>query len=122
MDYKNMTVVDLKPLMKERGSRGYSRLNKAELIAFIWNDLQPRTRPPPRPIPDLRPPPRPIPIPRPPRRPIPAPRPPPRPIPAPHSRPPPSPPVRPYQLKPNREKVIEPPVEWSPPAPPPPPH
>ena len=121
-----MRVVDLKALAKEHGLRGYSRLKKAELIAFIQNNLQPRTRPPP----------------------IPAPRPspalktrPPRP-----TRPPPPPPsvrfrpdrprqpellrqlegrnpqpVRPttfklYQLKPKRgkETFIEPPVEQPP--------
>ena len=114
-----MRVVDLKALSKERGLRGYSRLKKAGLIAFLRNNLQlctrplpqmstwePRPRPPSRPIPTLRPPARPIPTPRPPPRPIPAPRPssrpipalrpPPRPIHAPRTRPPPL--VRPYQL------------------------
>ena len=95
-----MRVVDLKALAKEHGLRGYSRLNKAELIAFIWNNLQPRTRPPPIPAP----------------RPIPALRNwPPRP-----TRPPPPPLVRPrlkelkpYQLKPKRgkETFIEPPMK-----------
>ena len=92
MDYKNMKVVDLKALVKERGLRGYSRLKKAELIAFLQHNLQPRTRTPPIPPP----------------RPIPAPKPLP---PAPHTRPPrstrppPPPPIRrrqpelrPYQL------------------------
>ena len=88
MDYENMRVVDLKALTKEHRLRGYSKLRKAELIAFIWNNLQPRTRPPP--IPALRPPPpRSIPALRPP----PAPRTrPPRP-----TRPPPPPLVRPRQ-------------------------
>ena len=109
-----MRVVDLKALMKKHGLRGYSRLNKAELIAFIRNNLQPRTRPPP--VPALRPPP---------ARPIPALRPPP----APHTRPPrstrppPPPPVRPrqqelkpYQLKPKRgkETFTEPPMKQEP--------
>ena len=30
-----MKVIDLKALMEEHGLRGYSRLKKAELIAFI---------------------------------------------------------------------------------------
>ena len=30
-----MRVVDLRALAKERGLRGYSRLKKAELIAFL---------------------------------------------------------------------------------------
>ena len=99
-----MRVVDLKALMKEHGLRGYSRFNKAELIAFIQNNLQPRTRPPP--IPASRPPP------------APRIRPPPRP-----TRPPPSPPpvrprqeeLKPYQLKPKRgkETFIEPPMKKS---------
>ena len=89
-----MRVVDLKALTKEHELRSYSRLNKADLIAFIRNNLQSRTRPPP--VPALRPPPpRPISAPRL----IPAPRPPTPP--APHTRPPrstrppPPPPVRP---------------------------
>ena len=53
MDYDNMRVVDLRALVKEQGLRGYSRLNKAELITFIWNNLQPR--PPPRPTPTPKP-------------------------------------------------------------------
>ena len=51
-----MRVVDLKALAKVRGLRDYSRLNKAELIAFIRNNLQPHTRPPPIPAPRPRPP------------------------------------------------------------------
>ena len=42
-----MGVIDLKALAKERGLRGHSRLNKAELIAFI----QQHTRPPSIPTP-----------------------------------------------------------------------
>ena len=50
-----MRVVDLKALMKERGSRGYSKLRKAELIALLQNNSPalcnrptpgPQTRPP----------------------------------------------------------------------------
>ena len=41
-----MKVIDLKALTKERGLRGYFELKKAELITFLQNDLQPRTRPP----------------------------------------------------------------------------
>ena len=55
MDYENMRVVDLKALAKECGLQGYSRLRKAELIAFLRDNLQPSTRPPPMPAP--RPPP-----------------------------------------------------------------
>ena len=46
MDYENMKVVDLKSLTKGSGLRGYSRLKKAELIALLQNNLQPRARPP----------------------------------------------------------------------------
>ena len=128
-----MSVVDLKALMKERGLRGYSVLRKAELIAFLRDNLQLHTRPPPipapRPIPTPRPPPRLIPAPRPHPRLIPTPRPPPRLIPTPRltpalrppprlippPRPPPRPasPPRPYQLRPKRgkETFIEPPME-----------
>ena len=89
-----MRVVDLKALMKERGLRGYSRLKKAELIAFIQ---EPHARPPLRePIDDRL-------------------RPPSIPAPASCTRPPPPPPpeLRPYQLKPKRgkETFIEPPME-----------
>ena len=34
-----MKVIDLKVLAKERGLRGYSKLKKAELIAFLQNNL-----------------------------------------------------------------------------------
>ena len=109
MDYENMKIVDLKALAKEHGLRGYSKLRKAQLIASLREQS---TRPPePRPMP----PPRPIPAPRPPTPPAPRPR-PPRP-----TRPPPPPPVRPrqpelrpYQLKPKRGKVIEPPMKQEP--------
>ena len=47
-----MKIVELKALAKERGSRDYSKLKKAELIAFLQNNLRPtpapRTRPPPQ--------------------------------------------------------------------------
>ena len=35
MDYEKMRVVDLKALVKEHKLRGYSKLKKAELIAFF---------------------------------------------------------------------------------------
>ena len=53
-----MRVVDLKALAKERRLRGYSKLKKADLIAFLQDNLQPTstrirpprpTRPPPPP-------------------------------------------------------------------------
>ena len=94
-----MRVVDLKALVKERGLRGYSRLKKAELIAFIRQCTRPPLRPMPAPrlrlIPAIRP--RPIPA----LRAMPAPR----PIPAPRP-----PELKPYQLKPKRgkETFIEP--------------
>ena len=50
-----MRVAELKAIGRERGLRGYSRLKKAELIAFLQDNLQPSTRPPPMPAP--RPPP-----------------------------------------------------------------
>ena len=87
-----MKVVDLKALARERGLQGYSKLKKAELIAFLQNNLRPAPAPCTR-------------LPRPTRPPTWEPiddR--PRPIPAP----------RPYQLRPKRGKeiaFIEPPVE-----------
>ena len=38
MEYKNMRVVELKSLARDRGLRNYSRTRKAELVAFlmIW--------------------------------------------------------------------------------------
>ena len=113
MDYENMRVGDLKTLAKERGLR---RLNKAELIDFIRNNLQPRTRPPPisAPAPRTRPP-----------RPTRPPPPPPsvrfrpdRPRQLEERDPQPVRPTtfKPYQLKPKRgkETFIEPPVEQPP--------
>ena len=61
-----MRVIDLKALAKEQGLRGYSMLRKAELIAFLRDNLQSCTRPPPIPTPT------PIPAPIPTPRPIPA--------------------------------------------------
>ena len=56
MDCENVNVVDLKALMKMSGLRGYSRLKKAELLAFLRDNLQPSARPrrptgPPPPLP-----------------------------------------------------------------------
>ena len=103
---EHMKVVDLKVLAKERGLRGYSKLKKSELITFLQNNLQLRTRP----LRPTRPPP-----PPPAWEPIDD-----RPRPTPPSvrfrpdrprQPPPN--LRPYQLKPKRgkETFIEPPVE-----------
>ena len=41
-----MKVIDLKALAKVRRLRGYSRLKKAKLIAFLRDNLQPRVKPP----------------------------------------------------------------------------
>ena len=128
---QRMKVVDLKALAKERRLRGYSKLKKAELIAFLQNNLQPTPAPRTRPPKPTRPPP-----------------PPPqmstwellddKPRQAPplvrfrpdrprqpellrHSQPPdshnPRPMLKPYQLKPKRGKETfkEPPVEQPPP-------
>ena len=35
MDYENMKIAELKAIARERGLRDYSRLRKAELIAFL---------------------------------------------------------------------------------------
>ena len=57
MDQEKMRVLDLKALAKECRLRGYSKLKKAELIAFLhvrtrWEPID--LRPPP--MPALRPP------------------------------------------------------------------
>ena len=38
MEYENMRVLELKSLTRDRGLRNYSRMSKAELVAFltIW--------------------------------------------------------------------------------------
>ena len=38
MEYENMRVPELKSLARDRGLRNYSRMSKAELVAFltIW--------------------------------------------------------------------------------------
>ena len=38
-DYSNMTTADLRALLRDHGLRGYSRLRKAELIAFLRDNL-----------------------------------------------------------------------------------
>ena len=37
MEYENMRMLELKPLARERRLRGYSRMRKAELVAFLTN-------------------------------------------------------------------------------------
>ena len=50
-DYNCMTVTKLRALAKEHGLKGYSKKRKAELIAFLRENLQPPTRSPPPPSP-----------------------------------------------------------------------
>ena len=54
MDYNNLRVVDLKALTREHGLLGYSRLKKAELIAFLQANTELHTRPPPILAPAMR--------------------------------------------------------------------
>ena len=58
---------DLRALAREYGLRGYSRLRKADLIAFLWDNLQPKPAPrsPSKLIPSPRAPTKPILAPRP---------------------------------------------------------
>ena len=44
---ENMRMPELKALTRKRRLRGYSRLRKAELIAFLQNDEHQAQRPPP---------------------------------------------------------------------------
>ena len=53
MDYNNMRVAELKAIARECGLRGYSQLQKAELIALLQNNPPP---PPQTPAPRTRPP------------------------------------------------------------------
>ena len=71
MEYENTRMPELKSLARDRGLRNYSRMRKAELVAFLQNNPPPvqsrasaaptpRTRPPPpaqtwEPIDDRRP-------------------------------------------------------------------
>ena len=54
-----MRVAELKAIARERGLRVYSRLRKAELIAFLQNNPPPQTAPRTRPPRPTRPPPTP---------------------------------------------------------------
>ena len=45
-NYETLRMPELKALTRERGVRNYSRLRKAELIAFLWDNEQRRQRPP----------------------------------------------------------------------------
>ena len=42
MEYKNMRVLKLKALARDRGLRNYSRMGKTELVALLQNN---RTQP-----------------------------------------------------------------------------
>ena len=48
-NYKTLRMPELKALTRERRLRGYSRLRKAELIAFLQNNEHWAQRPPPPP-------------------------------------------------------------------------
>ena len=63
-NYDALIKPDLRVLKREHGLRGYSKLRKVELIAFLQNTLLP--------MPSPRPPSKPIPVPRPPLKIIPA--------------------------------------------------
>ena len=56
-NYGTLRMPDLRALTREHGLRGYSRLRKADLIAFLRDNLQciPAPRPPLKPIPAPRP-------------------------------------------------------------------
>ena len=41
MEYENMRVPELKSLARDRGLRNYSRMRKAELVAFLQNNGTP---------------------------------------------------------------------------------
>ena len=68
-NYDILRIPDLRVLAREHKLRGYSRLRKAELIAFLRDNLRPMSspRPPLKPIPAARPPSKPLPAPRPPQ-------------------------------------------------------
>ena len=46
-NYETLRMPELKSLARDRRLRGYSRLRKADLIAFLQNNEQIRQRPPP---------------------------------------------------------------------------
>ena len=48
-NYKTLRMPELRALARERELRGYSRLRKAELIAFLQNNERRAQRPPPPP-------------------------------------------------------------------------
>ena len=41
MEYENMRVPELKAVARDRGSRNYSRMRKAELVALLQNNGTP---------------------------------------------------------------------------------
>ena len=57
-NYDALRMPDLRTLAREHGLKGYSRLRKAELIAFLRDNLRPMPfqRPPSKPIPAPKPP------------------------------------------------------------------
>ena len=48
-NYETLRMPELKALARERRLRNYSRLRKADLIAFLQNNEQRQQRPPPPP-------------------------------------------------------------------------
>ena len=56
-NFNVLRMPDLRALAREHGLRGYSRLRKAELIAFLQDNLRlmPSPRPPSKPIPAPKP-------------------------------------------------------------------
>ena len=119
-NYDALRMPDLRALEREDGLRGYSRLRKAEMIAFLRDNLRPMSSPRPPSKPMLAPkcPSKPMLAPRSPSNPMPHPRPPSKPMVALRASP------KPMRLPPPLRLVKRQPKHLKPPKPmrPSPPH